>query len=119
MGLDEEMVIRQALSVCKRYLRPDTPGGNLQGCMTMELREVKGCFLSSLGKGLYDALTPSEEAEMEQVLDYFEPILLKRTTLLRDKMLKGDTVRKINFASAAAVIRSSLNDVGLTAHITS
>ena len=56
---------------------------------------------------------------MEQVLDYFEPILLKRTTLLRDKLLKGDTVRKINFASAAAVIRSSLNDVGLKAHITS
>ena len=87
--------------------------------MTMELMEVKECFLSSLGKGLYDALTPSEEAEMEQVLAYFEPILLKRTALLRDKMLKGDTVRKINFASAEAVIRSSLDDVGLTALITS
>ena len=34
-------------------------------------------------------------------------------------MLKGDTVRKINFASAEAVIRSSLDDVGLTALITS
>jgi len=117
--LNEEMVIQQALSACKRYLRPDAPGGNLRGCLDMELEEVKACFRASLGKRRHDRLKPSELSEMEQVLAYFEPILLQKTTVLRDRMLKNDTVRKINFASAEAVIRSSLNDVGLTAFITS
>lgn len=119
MGLDEEMVIRQALSVCKRYLHPDAPGGNLQGCLNMEMEEVKACYRASVGKRRHDGLTPSELSEMEQVLAYFEPILLQRTMEIRDKMLKDKNLQRINFATAEAVIRSSLEAAGLKASITS
>ena len=92
--LDEETVIRQALSVCKGYLRPDAPGGNLQGCLKMELEEVKSCYRASIGKSRYSTLTAQELSEMDQVLS-----------------------RRIRFASAEAVIRSSLEAAGLKAQV--
>lgn len=115
--LDEETVIRQALSVCKGYLRPDAPGGNLQGCLKMELEEVKSCYRASIGKSRYSTLTAQELSEMDQVLSHFEPILLEKTTAIRDRMLRDNTVRRIRFASAEAVIRSSLEAAGLKAQV--